>query len=187
MHQIIQADRYLFSLINQRLHNGFFDLIFPFLRNSIFWLPLYLFLLLFVSVNFKKHVWWWIAFAACTAIISDFISSDVIKEHIYRVRPCNDESLRTSMRFLLNYRPQSSSFTSSHAVSHFALAWFFYGTLKNIVGKWALLFFLWAFLIVYAQVYVGVHFPLDVLCGAIIGTAIGWFTAYSYNKRHLLA
>ena len=187
MHKIIQLDRALFKLINQTWHNELFDSIFPLIRNSIFWIPLYLFLLIFMLINFKKGVLWWAIFAACTAILTDFVSSKLIKENIIRLRPCNDPALADTMRFLLNYRPQSSSFTSSHAATHFALAVFFYLTLKNFIGKWALLFFLWAFLIVYAQVYVGVHFPLDIICGAIIGIAIGYFTGYTFNKKHLLA
>lgn len=187
MYSIIRVDRELFKLINQTWQNSIFDQVFPLIRNSIFWIPLYLFLLLFLIINHKKNIFWWIIFAASTAILTDFVSSKLIKENIMRLRPCNDPTLADSMHFLLNYRPQSSSFTSSHAATHFALAVFFYLTLRNIIGRWALLFFLWAFLIVYAQVYVGVHFPLDVFCGAIIGTGIGYFTSCTFNKKHLLA
>lgn len=82
------------------------------------------------------------------------------------------------VRFLLPARPGNGSFTSSHAANHFGLAMFLYATLKNYLGKWMLLFFVWAFFICYAQVYVGVHYPFDILGGAVLGCLIGYGTAY---------
>jgi undecaprenyl-diphosphatase len=79
------------------------------------------------------------------------------------------------------YCPESSSFTSSHAVNHFAAAMFIFTTFrKSLSWKWALLF-IWAFLISYAQVYVGVHFPFDVFCGAIVGVILGYIPAKIFN------
>jgi len=54
--------------------------------------------------------------------------------------------------------------------------------LKKIVGPWAWLLFLWAASICYAQVYVGVHYPLDVICGSLVGLLIGYITATVFNK-----
>lgn len=82
----------------------------------------------------------------------------------------------------MKYRPQSSSFTSSHAANHFAMAVFFYCTLSKHIGKWALLFFVWAAVIAYAQVYVGVHYPIDVACGGLIGIVFGYLSARLFNK-----
>lgn len=186
MNSLIQLDKQLFYLINGKWHNAVFDSMMPLLRSSQFWVPLYLFLLLFVLLNFKKNAWWWAVMAGLTVVLSNFISSDIIKEHIWRTRPCNDPELVSSMRFLLHYRPQSSSFTSSHAVNHFAMATYFYYTLEKHIKKWARLFFLWAFIVVYAQVYVGVHFPLDVLCGALIGIILGYLPAKSFNKKNMI-
>ncbi|MBS1497363.1 MAG: phosphatase PAP2 family protein [Bacteroidetes bacterium] len=186
MHKLIEADRALFYVLNGKWHNSFFDWLMPFVRNSMTWIPLYLFLLLFVAVNYKKDRWWWLAIAAATAIISDAISSDIIKENIWRTRPCSDPTLGDTVRFLLNYRPQSSSFTSSHAFNHFSMASYFYYTLKGKMGKWALLFFAWAGIISYAQVYVGVHFPIDVICGGLIGFVLGYLSAKSFNKNYEL-
>ncbi len=87
-----------------------------------------------------------------------------------------------SVRFLLNYKPISSSFTSSHATNHFGIAAFLYYSLKDIFGKWPRIFFLWAFLIGYAQVYVGVHYPGDIIAGALIGILLGYLWAKVFNK-----
>lgn len=122
-----------------------------------------------------------------TAILSDLISSSLIKEHIFRLRPCNEPSLADILHLRLSYRPQSSSFTSSHAFNHFALAAYFSNTLQKHIGKWGMLLYLWAFLVAYAQVYVGVHYPLDVLCGGLLGYGLGKLTSYTYNKNYILA
>ncbi|WP_431214988.1 phosphatase PAP2 family protein [Puia sp. P3] len=103
--------------------------------------------------------WWWSAYLIMTAIIGDLISSKLIKDTlVVRTRPCGDPLLADSVRFIAAYCPSSSSFTSSHACNHFALAFFIYRTLRH-TSRWWSLVFVWAFLISYAQVYVGVHFP----------------------------
>lgn len=187
MKSIIHLDKYLFYLINQWGRNSILDGVMPLIRTAQFWAPLYLFLFAWILTNFKKNQWWWILFAALLPIATDFISSDLIKNNIFRLRPCNDNSLMNSCNFLLSYRPQSSSFTSSHATSHLGMATFYFLTLKPFIKKWAWLFFLWAGLICYAQVYVGVHYPLDVICGGIIGSMIGYLFAVIFNKKFVLS
>jgi membrane-associated phospholipid phosphatase len=184
MEQLLTYDRQLFRIINSKWSNAFFDWLMPWLRNSNVWLPLYLFLLLFGLINYKKTGWWWVIFGACTVILTDFISSKLIKELIIRTRPCNDPSLADYIHVLVGYRPQSSSFVSSHAANHFGMAMYFYSTLRKTVGQWSLLFFFWAFSIAFAQVYVGVHFPLDVTCGALIGILIGYLSGKSFNRNY---
>lgn len=106
-----------------------------------------------------------------------------MKYFFNRVRPCNEPSLADRIHILVNYVPQSPSFTSSHAVNHFALATFFFQTLKPYFGNWAYLLFLWAGTVAYGQVYVGVHYPGDILGGALVGGLIGWFTSLIFNKK----
>ncbi len=181
-----KIDKDLFILINNRLHNELFDLIMPFVRSPQLWIPFYIFMLLFVLINYNKNSWKWVLFFAILPMITDYISSGIIKEHIYRLRPCNDLQLSSQARFLLNYRPQSSSFTSSHATSHFALAAFFFNTLESKIGKWGYLFYIWALVICYAQIYVGVHYPVDVICGGLLGFTIGKLYASFFNKKFQL-
>ena len=187
MHQILSYDRYLFKLINSRWHNPFFTWLMPWLRNSEAWFPLYLFLLLLILCNYKKTGWWWVGFAAGTVILTNFISSGLIKENLWRVRPCNNPEFSSWINILVGYRPQSSSFTSSHAANHFGMAVFLYLTLRDHFNKWPMLFFIWAAGISFAQVYVGVHYPLDVVCGAMIGILIGYLSGRSFNRNYGLA
>ncbi|HQW83201.1 MAG TPA: phosphatase PAP2 family protein [Ferruginibacter sp.] len=184
MEQLINYDKYLFKVINHQWSNSFFDWLMPFLRNSTMWVPLYLFMILLISINFKKTGWWWVVFAAGTVILSDFVSSKIIKENIIRLRPCNDLSIADWVHVLVGYRPQSSSFTSSHAANHFSIATFLYISLSKQFKNWPFLFFLWAFSISYAQMYVGVHYPIDIFCGGLIGILIGYLSGKSFNKNY---
>ncbi len=182
MHKVLQADKYLFSIINGKWHNSFFDWLMPYLRQSEIWIPLYLFLVVFVLLNVHKSGWF-ILFCICTVALTDLISSHIIKSNIIRIRPCADPELAGVVRFLVAYCPQSSSFTSSHAANHFGMAAFVSTALKPLIGPWIYLIYFWAFIIVYAQIYVGVHFPLDVIAGTIIGLVMGAILAGQYLKK----
>ena len=183
LNRILQGDYWLFSRINQYWTCSFLDTVLLFLREAELWVPFYLFLLVFVTINFGKKGWLWSLYLPMTVIISDLISSNLIKNHlVFRLRPCNNPLWADSMRFLANYCPSSSSFTSSHACNHFAMAFFIYRTLRQ-TSRWWSLVFPWAFLISYAQVYVGVHYPLDVFCGALIGSLIGLTTSRLFRMQ----
>ncbi len=183
MQQLIHIDKVLFRLFNSQLTNPFFDWIMPWLRNSLVWVPLYLFILLLVAINFKKKGFWIIVFAIITVALTDGLSSKLIKPYFGRLRPCNDPDMINIVRFLLNVRPGNGSFTSSHAANHFGIAMFLYSVLKPYFGKWMLLFFVWAFFISYAQVYVGVHYPFDILGGTVLGCLIGYGTAFICKQQ----
>jgi membrane-associated phospholipid phosphatase len=182
MQQLIHLDKEFFKLINGQWTNPFFDWIMPWLRNSTVWIPLYLFMALLIIINFKKQAFWIIAFGIITITLTDGISSKIIKPYFDRLRPCNDTDMASMVRFLLSYRPGNGSFTSSHAANHFGLAMFLYMALKKYLGKWMFLFFVWAFFIGYAQIYVGVHYPGDILGGAVLGCLLGFGTAYILNR-----
>lgn len=182
MHRILEADKSFFNLINNKWNNSFFDVLMPLVRNANFWLPLYLFLLVFALLNIKKSGWF-IFSILITVALTDTLSSHIIKNLVWRLRPCHEPDLANSIRILASYCPQSSSFTSSHAANHFGLATFASITLYPYAGKWIYLTYLWAFIIIYAQVYVGVHYPIDVICGTIVGVMAGLLTSSIYQKK----
>jgi membrane-associated phospholipid phosphatase len=183
MHKIIEIDKHLFRLINDTWHNNFFDFIMPWLRDAEMWAPLYFFLILLITINYKKSGWWWVLFFIATVVVTNYISSNIIKEHTHRVRPCFNPDFASWIRIHVGYLPGNSSFVSSHAANHFAMAMFFYLTLKKEFGRLPLLFFVWAALISYAQMYVGVHYPTDVLGGTIVGLIIGYLIGKLFNKQ----
>jgi len=175
-------DRKLFFLVNNGMANNFFDTVMPVLRESNTWIPLYLFMLVFALVNFGKRGLLWMLFAICTAAFCDLVSSHLIKEHIFRLRPCQNPVLADHIRILANYCPRSSGFTSSHATNHFGLSVFFVVTLRAYTSKWINLFFVWAAVICLSQVYVGVHYPFDVVSGGLLGCLIGYIIAVFFNN-----
>jgi membrane-associated phospholipid phosphatase len=181
--EIKQFDYSIFYKMNGQWHTSFLDEFIPFIREPFVWMPFYFFLILFTTINFKKKGMLWVLFFLVNAMISDYVSSTIIKNNFVRLRPCHDPAIADKVRFLVSYCPTSSSFTSSHAVNHFAAAMFIFTTFKKPVSpKWAFIF-LWAFIIAYAQVYVGVHFPFDIFCGAIVGLILGYIPAKIFNNK----
>lgn len=176
MPDLIQLDQNLFSAINQGMSNPFFDWLMPYLRNRYFWSPLYLFLAIFFVRNYKNRGWMLLLFFGLTFAITDYLTSSVIKPSVERLRPCNDPEIKNEMNLLIACG-SGYSFPSTHAANHFALAFFlinmFYRRWKAILP----LALLWAISISFAQVYVGVHYPLDVTFGGIIGSMTGFMIA----------
>lgn len=176
-------DTWLFLKINTVWTGSLPDSIYPWWREANAWVPLYLFLVVFGIMNFGKKVWPWLLFAIITLTITDQLSSNLIKNLVTRTRPCNETLLAGQMRLLLNHCSGGYSFTSSHAANHFGFAVFIVITMRHVFGKWKWLFLIWAASIAYGQVYVGVHYPLDVLCGSVLGSVAGYCTASFYNKK----
>lgn len=174
-------DEYLFYLINSEWHSSLLDQVLPIWRNKLFWMPLYLFLASFLLINFKKKGLWLIMALAVTIGISDTLSSKIIKKNVQRLRPCHELVIKPELRLLVNCGG-GYSFTSSHATNHFAIAFFLIFTLGKIFKRIRIPLFLWAVSIGYAQIYVGVHYPFDVLAGGIIGGLIGCFVAFYFQK-----
>jgi len=185
MDSIIQFDQELFYLINHEWNSDILDLIMPIWRNKIVWIPFYAFIGSFMWVNFKKAGLVFIVLLAITVGISDTLSSKIIKKSVQRERPCNTAGVNDDIHMMIDCST-SYSFTSSHATNHFAVASFIIFTLGGLLKYIRFPLFLWAALVCYAQVYVGAHFPLDVLAGAILGCIIGWLGAQVFNGNQTL-
>lgn len=180
---INQVDTFLFLQINTVYTNSFLDTVYPWYREGNAWIPLYLFMIIFAIQNFPKKAFAWILFVVITLILTDQISSSWVKPFFQRPRPCSDPLIMSQVRLLLDHCSGGFSFTSSHATNHFGFAVFLYMTMGPIIGKWKYALLVWAASISYGQIYVGVHYPLDILCGAILGSCIGFATAHFYLRR----
>ena len=173
---LIQIDQNLFFAINHGLSNYFFDWIMPLLRNRYFWIPLYVFMAIFFIRNYGKTGLKILVFLALTFALADFSASSIVKPAVKRLRPCNDTTINSIVINRISCGP-GYSMPSSHAANHFGIAFFlifiFYRKWKWITP----LALFWAFIIGFAQIYVGVHYPFDVLMGAILGCVAAYITA----------
>lgn len=141
------------------------------------WIPLFLLFALLFVLKFSKRE----AFLNILSVVATTIFITVLtylaKIFIERPRPCNDETINSAIRILKT--PTDYSFFSGHASSSFAITTMAFLLLRSRV-KWAWIFFLWPLAFSYSRIYVGVHFPLDILVGAIIGilSAILFYKMY---------
>lgn len=183
LNRILDLDTWLFLKINTVFTHPLLNKVLPLWRDAELWAPVYLFLIVFALLNFGKKGWVWILFAIINVTLTDQASSSLIKKWIARIRPCNEEALVGKMRLLLEHCSGGFSFTSSHATNHFGFAVFVFLTTRHFMGKWSRWLLLWAASISYAQVYVGVHYPVDVLAGSLLGIGIGTVTAKFYHQK----
>ena len=170
---LLDLDASLFYLINQVWRADWVDFLMPYWRSKYLWGPLYLFLLFFLVLNFGKRGWLVVLALILAAGLADITSSHLLKKSIKRVRPCKNPEVRDHTVLLVRCG-SGFSFPSSHATNHFALSTMLILTLGPLFRwvKWPLIF--WAASIAYGQVYVGVHYPSDVLFGALLGMTISW-------------
>jgi len=175
MIEFLQAvDIRLLYIINNALSNPVFDFLMPFLRQKLTWVPLYFLLIFFIVKRYGIKSIWVIAFALVSVLLADKISSGLIKPHYHRIRPCNNLLLEYWLKLPMG-KGSGWSFVSSHAANHFALAIYFIMIFINNTNrlKVVTLFLSWAGLVAYAQVYIGFHYPSDVVAGGILGGLIG--------------
>lgn len=172
---LVAWDWSAFECINQHWTNGFFDLIMPFMRQAYFWIPVYLFIFAYsILMLGRRAVPFLIAFVF-VFFYSDLIAASLIKPLVERIRPCNASE---QVRLLVNCGG-GYSFPSAHATNHFGISFFLYFALRQYLPSYMkFLIILWALVVSYAQVYVGVHFPLDVLAGGLIGVIIARFVSW---------
>lgn len=187
----IQADVWLFRLINEGCSNLVFDAVLPWCRERWVWSPLYLFVVAFLWSNFGWRRGGWVVLGIAVSVaLADVTSSELIKKQVRRVRPCNDPALQAAVHLRIASCGSGYSFTSSHAANHFAVAVFLIGVFARWERRLRSVLLGWAGLVAFSQVYVGVHFPADVVAGALLGSGVGWAVGEVWKKwliRHLPA
>ena len=178
----MSIDYAIFEWINQDLANPFFDQVLPIYRDKLTWVPLYVVIAYYMV---KLHGWRSAAYLLlCIAVVitvADQIAAEIIKPGVGRLRPCAQPAVADTVRSLVPCGGKFS-FPSNHATNHFALATVLALTLLE--GHRVLIWvaFLWAASIALAQVYVGKHWPGDVLAGALFGTAVAYLGVITYRR-----
>lgn len=181
LEKILEWDQSLFLAIHDGWSNSFFDTVMPWFRNPFFWVPVYVFLLYFAVKKFGRNgLLWCLAFIIVFGI-ADFTSASILKPYFGRLRPCNEPALQNYIHDLVGCG-SGKSFPSSHSSNHFGLSFFIIFTLGQFYKWMNTPAIVWALLVVIAQVYVGVHYPMDILGGLLVGLFGAGLVALLFNK-----
>ncbi|MBC8034435.1 MAG: phosphatase PAP2 family protein [Chitinophagaceae bacterium] len=176
-----KADRSLFTLIHADGAVPALDWLMLLLRKGSTWVPLYAFMLYWSIRNVRKYVLKFAILSLACAGLTDYISSSILKPFFGRLRPCYDEALAPVIRNIIGCAGKYGM-PSGHATNHFGLACFWFFTILLMTGKKWYWLWAWAAAICYAQVYVGKHYPFDVVAGGCLGTVIGYLMYLLFRK-----
>ena len=130
MEQILELDKRIFLELNS-YHNRFLDQLMMFLSSTTAWIPLYLFLLYLIIVNFKKETWMVLIAITLTILFADQVTSTFVKPFFERLRPSHDPELVGLVTIVNEYRGGKYGFASSHAANTFGVATLMWLLLKN--------------------------------------------------------
>jgi len=184
MDRILDMDRELFLFLNG-LHTEWLDPLMMLFTQTQFWVPLYLFLIYLIFKNFGNEGWFVLAGVVVTILLADQITSSLMKPFFARLRPSHEPSLAGLVHLVDGYAGGRYGFASSHAANTFGTAWFIW-KLFGTRYRWIGLMFVWCTLMTYTRVYLGVHYPGDVIVGALVGIgsgAIGWQVYQALRKK----
>jgi len=160
-------DTNLFLAING-VHAPFFDVFMYAVSEKLMWIPLYVAVLFVIIKQWKKEaIWLILAFILCI-VISDQVASGILKHMVKRLRPSHAEDLKGLVHLVKGYSGGLYGFASSHAANSVAFA-----LLSSLIFKqraYVYSIFGWALITVYSRVYLGVHYPLDIVGGAVVGS-----------------
>ncbi|RLD91740.1 MAG: phosphatase PAP2 family protein [Bacteroidetes bacterium] len=152
----------------------FLDQIMLFASAKFTWLPFYLFIIFLLSKKYKFKTLLILLFVALTVTLTDQTSVHLFKNVFLRLRPCHQPDILEKLRMIKGCGGQYG-FVSSHAANSFGVVVFISLLMQK---KWiTYMMIFWGLLVIYSRVYLGVHFPFDVLGGSILGAIIGLLTA----------
>lgn len=169
-----------FFLINGA-HTEFLDNVMWLYSGGIVWIPFVLFYIYLLSYKKNKSQWLPVLIAIFMVFaVSTLVSSGIIKQLIARPRPTHHPDIMDSVRYLFDYKGGSYGFISGHSTNSFAFATFSAQLFRN--RKYSISIFLWALVMVYSRMYLGVHFLSDIIGGILAGTLIGFLIYEGYDR-----
>ena len=164
-------DTQLFVFFNS-FNSPFWDKIMWFVSGSKSWIPMYLIIIGYIIYKFKWKAVITLIFIALVVTLADQISVKAFKNVFERLRPCHNPDLQDIVHLVKNKCGGKFGFVSTHAADTFGVAFFLSMFFRN--RNFSIFIFIWAALVSYSRIYLGVHYPFDVLGGAILGGVIGY-------------
>lgn len=179
---LIDIDKQLFVFLNS-MHNEFWDGIMSLITAKKTWFPFYALIIVFIILKYKKERWLIFITIAILITFTEQIASGLFKPLIGRLRPCHEPTLEGLVHTINGKCGGQFGYFSAHASNTFGLAGFIFLLVKNEVKlKWiGISLFIWAAVVSYSRVYVGVHYPLDIFSGAILGLLLSYFIHKLYK------
>lgn len=172
MESLSTIDSDLFLFLNG-LHVDWLDKVMIAITQMWVWIPLYLLLIYWIVKQYGKQCWWIFLAVGLVVLCSDQLSAHVCKPLFQRLRPCYDPDLQDLIYLPKGMAGGRYGFVSSHATNTFAVAAFLTGALRKNQKWMGIVLYLWAFVSSYSRIYLGFHYPGDILCGALLGIFIG--------------
>ncbi|MGE0636769.1 MAG: phosphatase PAP2 family protein [Bacteroidia bacterium] len=176
-----QFDRKLFLLING-CNSEVFDNIMVVISGKFSWIPFYAFLLYLLIRVIGKNIVYAIPIVILLITLSDQGSVILFKNYFQRLRPCHEESLKPLVHLVNGNCGGQFGFISSHASNTMAISFFVFLFLKNTFGNKMMLIFVFPLIVSYSRIYLGIHYPSDVVCGMIFGATVGYLVAVLTQK-----
>ena len=173
-------DTQLFLFLNG-LHTPFFDVLFEYFSGRFFWIPLYALLFVIATLKLKWKMMYFILAVVALIFLSDKISVYWFKEVFMRYRPCHNNDI-AHLIHLVDGCGGKYGFVSSHAANTFALAAFMGIILRKHFPKMLFWMLIWATVVSYSRIYLGVHYPADIVVGGMLGILIGYAVAFILKK-----
>ncbi|MCH7513935.1 MAG: phosphatase PAP2 family protein [Bacteroidetes bacterium] len=171
-------DKELFLFLNG-FHSPFMDQVMFRLTNQLTWIPFFLFIIYILSKNYKRQTLWILLGVVIAITLSDQLVSGIMKPLFERLRPSHSPDLEVMVHTVNGYKGGLYGFASSHAANSFGLAMFLWRVSRDKI-KWIWVMFAWAVLFSYTRIYLGVHYPGDIITGGLLGAGFGYLTALLY-------
>lgn len=178
MDPLLQLDSQLLLLLNY-FHTAFFDKAFWLTSDTLVWVPMYLMLFYTIIKGQKWQSWMTVLALIVLVVLCDRISTDIFKYGFERLRPTHNPDLKDIVKTVFGYRGGKYGFVSSHAANTAGLAVFSSLLFKN--RYYTVFMVVWAVIVSYSRIYLGVHFPGDVLGGILLGAFLGFLVYKLYG------